>query len=60
MSKLTEFEKEMHVKLCELGDIKWSETTHTQTRALNRLVNKGFATYEGHPGMKWLPVEEER
>lgn len=45
--KLTEFEKEMHQKLCERGIILWSSTSNQEAKALNRLVKKGFAVYDG-------------
>lgn len=43
--KLTEFEKEMHEKLQERGKVWWCHTTNQETRALNRIVKKGYATY---------------
>ncbi len=55
MSKLTEFEKETHQKLHEYGKLYWYATTTQQTRALNRLIKKGFATYDGEK-REWRPV----
>lgn len=50
--KLTKFEEEMYEELCERGKIQWNHTTAQETKALNRLVKKGYATFNGEQ-MYW-------
>ena len=45
--KLTPLEKIMHQQLCEKGEILWRYTKSVETQALNRLIRKGLATYDG-------------
>jgi hypothetical protein len=44
---LTEFEKEIHQRLCEHMCVPFDHTTPKDQAALNRLVTKGYATYDG-------------
>ncbi len=52
---LTEYEKEIHQRLCEKGFIEWLETSAKETKALNRLIKKGCATYNSEEE-KWTPL----
>lgn len=53
--KLTLLEEEMHNKLCRQGMILWIYTKNQETRALNNLVEKGYAVFDNQSKI-WKPL----
>lgn len=56
MPKLTKYEQSLYDELKHRGKWYWLETSHAQTRGLNRLVKKGFAKNPKGDRNYWTPV----